>query len=87
MFYESAARADEVLCLNVEDLYPQDKRGRITVEGGATGGPGSPTAGRVLTGTPSSTPPARPARSACSPLRANCSVRARTSGGTTPSTR
>lgn len=35
MLYESAARADEVLCLNVEDLYPQDKRGRITAEGGA----------------------------------------------------
>ncbi|WP_030742524.1 hypothetical protein [Streptomyces sp. NRRL F-5135] len=34
--YESAARADEVLCLNVEDLYPQDKRGRITAKGGAT---------------------------------------------------
>ncbi|WP_432001296.1 hypothetical protein [Streptomyces sioyaensis] len=31
-----AARADEVLCLNVEDLYPQDKRGRITAKGGAT---------------------------------------------------
>lgn len=29
-------RADEVLCLNVEDLYPQDKRGRITAKGGAT---------------------------------------------------
>ncbi|MFF3404450.1 hypothetical protein ACFYW6_39380, partial [Streptomyces sp. NPDC002659] len=28
--YQSAARADEVLCLNVEDLYPQGKRGRIT---------------------------------------------------------
>ncbi|MGW7545505.1 hypothetical protein ACWGKQ_31005 [Streptomyces sp. NPDC054770] len=26
----------EVLCLNVEDLYPQDKRGRITAKGGAT---------------------------------------------------
>lgn len=36
MLYESAARADEVLCLNVEDLYPQDKRGRITAKGGAT---------------------------------------------------
>ncbi|MEU1473782.1 hypothetical protein [Streptomyces sp. NPDC005760] len=35
MLYESAARADEVLCLNVEDLYPQDKRGRITAKGGA----------------------------------------------------
>ncbi|MER5901196.1 site-specific integrase [Streptomyces mirabilis] len=29
------ARADEVLCLNVEDLYPQDKRGKITARGGA----------------------------------------------------
>ncbi|WP_241777478.1 site-specific recombinase [Streptomyces sp. CT34] len=38
MRYESAARADEVLCLNAEDLYPQDKRGRITAKGGATEG-------------------------------------------------
>src|SRR5690348_4591418 len=37
MLYESAARADEVLCLNVEDLYPQDKCGRITAEGGGDG--------------------------------------------------
>ncbi|MFD3731480.1 hypothetical protein, partial [Streptomyces sp. NPDC058632] len=36
MLYESAARADEVPCLNVEDLYPQDKRGKITAKGGAT---------------------------------------------------
>ncbi|MEU9245355.1 tyrosine-type recombinase/integrase [Streptomyces sp. NPDC048385] len=36
MLYESAARADEVLCLNVEDLYPQDKRGKVTSKGGAT---------------------------------------------------
>lgn len=36
MLYESAARAGEVLCLNVEDLYPQDKRGKITAKGGAT---------------------------------------------------
>ncbi|MFI2077559.1 site-specific integrase [Streptomyces triculaminicus] len=36
MLYESAARADEALCLNVEDLYLQDKRGRITAKGGAT---------------------------------------------------
>ncbi|UZI33420.1 hypothetical protein [Streptomyces sp. VB1] len=36
MLYESAARADEVLCLNVEELYQQDKRGRITAKGGAT---------------------------------------------------
>ncbi|GGZ17646.1 hypothetical protein GCM10010300_72010 [Streptomyces olivaceoviridis] len=36
MLYESAARADEVLCLNVEGIYPQDKRGKITAKGGAT---------------------------------------------------
>ncbi|MFF4054009.1 hypothetical protein ACFYZ5_46355 [Streptomyces chartreusis] len=30
---ESAARADEVLYLNAEDPYPQDKRGRITAKG------------------------------------------------------
>ncbi|MGW2257748.1 site-specific recombinase [Streptomyces sp. NPDC001780] len=36
MLYESAARADEVLCLNVENLYPQGKRGKITAKGGAT---------------------------------------------------
>ncbi|MFE4960674.1 tyrosine-type recombinase/integrase [Streptomyces sp. NPDC056653] len=36
MLYESAARADEVLRLNVEDLYSQDKRGKITAKGGAT---------------------------------------------------
>ncbi|MFC8660790.1 hypothetical protein [Streptomyces sp. NPDC057199] len=36
MLYESAARADEVLCLNVEDLSQQDKRGKITAKGGAT---------------------------------------------------
>ncbi|WP_327328141.1 site-specific integrase [Streptomyces sp. NBC_01210] len=36
MLYESAARADEVLCLNVEDLYPGDKRGRTLAKGGAT---------------------------------------------------
>ncbi|MFJ5842472.1 hypothetical protein ACIQGO_38050 [Streptomyces shenzhenensis] len=36
MLYESAARADDVLCPNVEGLYPQDKRGRITAKGGAT---------------------------------------------------
>ncbi|MFD4567454.1 hypothetical protein ACFWOX_24140 [Streptomyces sp. NPDC058467] len=33
--YEAAARADEVLSLNVEDPYPQDKCGKITAEGGA----------------------------------------------------
>ncbi|MGW0551353.1 hypothetical protein [Streptomyces altiplanensis] len=35
MLYESAARANEVLCLNVEDLHPQDKRGKVTSKGGA----------------------------------------------------
>jgi hypothetical protein len=35
LLYERAARADEVLCLTVEDRYPQDKRGRITAKGGA----------------------------------------------------
>ncbi|GGW72066.1 hypothetical protein [Streptomyces griseoloalbus] len=36
LLHESAARAGEVLCLNVEDLHPQDKRGRITAKVGAT---------------------------------------------------
>ncbi len=36
MLYESAARADEVLSLNAEDLYPQDKRGKNSAKGGAT---------------------------------------------------
>ncbi|MFD3734590.1 site-specific recombinase [Streptomyces sp. NPDC058632] len=36
MLYESAARADEVLCLNGEDLCPADKRGKIIAKGGAT---------------------------------------------------
>ncbi|MEV4868001.1 hypothetical protein [Streptomyces syringium] len=36
MLYESVARADEVLCLNVEDLLPGDERGKITAKGGAT---------------------------------------------------
>ncbi|GAA3481664.1 site-specific integrase [Streptomyces yanii] len=36
LLYESAAQADEVLCLNVDDLYPQDKRSKITAKGGAT---------------------------------------------------
>ncbi|MFE9890641.1 hypothetical protein [Streptomyces scopuliridis] len=35
MLYKSAARADEVLCLNVEDLHPGDKRGRTLAKGGA----------------------------------------------------
>ncbi|WP_327321168.1 site-specific integrase [Streptomyces sp. NBC_01210] len=36
MLCESAARADEVLCLNVEDLHLGDKRGRTLAKGGAT---------------------------------------------------
>lgn len=36
MLYESAARAEEVLCLNVEDLHPGDKRGRTLAKGGTT---------------------------------------------------
>ncbi|MGV9935656.1 hypothetical protein [Streptomyces olivaceoviridis] len=36
LLYESAARADEVLCLNVQDLYPQGMRSKITAKGGAT---------------------------------------------------
>ncbi|MFE2871901.1 tyrosine-type recombinase/integrase [Embleya sp. NPDC059259] len=36
LLYESAARADEALCLNVEDLLPGDKRGRTTAKGDAT---------------------------------------------------
>ncbi|MGW5258607.1 tyrosine-type recombinase/integrase [Streptomyces sp. NPDC004012] len=35
LLYETAARAEEVLCLNVEDLFTADKRGRITAKGGA----------------------------------------------------
>ncbi len=35
LLYESAARAEEVLCLNVEDLFTADKRGRIKAKGGA----------------------------------------------------
>ncbi|WP_079148384.1 site-specific integrase [Streptomyces agglomeratus] len=52
MLYESAARADEVLCLNVEDLYPQDKRGKITAKGGRrsgfTGSPAPPGSPRLI---------------------------------------
>ncbi|MCZ9346984.1 site-specific integrase [Streptomyces sp. TRM76130] len=36
MLYESAARAEEILCLDVEDLHPGDKRGRTLAKGGAT---------------------------------------------------
>jgi integrase/recombinase XerD len=33
--YETCARAEEILCLDVEDLLPADKRGRVTPKGGA----------------------------------------------------
>ncbi|MEU6325404.1 hypothetical protein [Streptomyces sp. NPDC047009] len=36
LLYESAARAEEVLCLNMENLFTADKRGRIKAKGGAT---------------------------------------------------
>ncbi|GGQ19654.1 hypothetical protein ACFFKE_31920 [Streptomyces mutabilis] len=32
----SAVRAEEILCLNVEDLHPGDKRGRTLARGGVT---------------------------------------------------
>ncbi len=35
LLYESAARAEEILCLNVEELFPADKRGRVVSKGGA----------------------------------------------------
>ncbi|MFB7931958.1 tyrosine-type recombinase/integrase [Streptomyces sp. NPDC056039] len=35
LLYESAARADEILCLNIEELFPADKRGRVVSKGGA----------------------------------------------------
>ncbi|MET9830046.1 site-specific recombinase [Streptomyces sp. NPDC006385] len=35
LLYESAARAEDVLCLNVEELFPADKRGRVVSRGGA----------------------------------------------------
>ncbi|MFK4149582.1 tyrosine-type recombinase/integrase [Streptomyces sp. NPDC004065] len=35
LLYESAARADEILCLNIEELFPSDKRGRVVSKGGA----------------------------------------------------
>jgi integrase len=36
MLYETCARAEEILSLNIEDLLPADKRGRVTAKGGAT---------------------------------------------------
>jgi integrase len=35
MLYETAARADEILTLNVEDLDPEFRRARVTSKGGA----------------------------------------------------
>ncbi|MEU6496191.1 hypothetical protein ABZ890_38415 [Streptomyces sp. NPDC046984] len=36
MFYEAAAKANEVLCLSTESLCCQNKRGGVTATGGAT---------------------------------------------------
>ncbi|MEV6840386.1 site-specific integrase [Streptomyces sp. NPDC051133] len=36
LLYESAARAEEILSLNIEVLLPADRRGRIVSKGGAT---------------------------------------------------
>lgn len=36
MLYETCARAEEILTLNIEDLLQADKRGRVTAKGGAT---------------------------------------------------
>ncbi|MGP3974422.1 tyrosine-type recombinase/integrase [Streptomyces sp. 8N114] len=35
LLYESAARAEEILCLNIEELFPANKRGRVVSKGGA----------------------------------------------------
>jgi integrase len=35
MLYETCARAEEILTLNIEDLLPGDKRGRVVSKGGA----------------------------------------------------
>ncbi|MEU5512630.1 tyrosine-type recombinase/integrase [Streptomyces fungicidicus] len=35
LLYESAARAEEILCLNIEELFPAEKRGRVVSKGGA----------------------------------------------------
>ncbi|GEL16706.1 hypothetical protein PA7_05430 [Pseudonocardia asaccharolytica DSM 44247 = NBRC 16224] len=34
--YESCARAEEILTLDIEDLAPADKRARVIAKGGAT---------------------------------------------------
>jgi integrase/recombinase XerD len=36
MLYETCARAEEILTLDIEDLLPDDKRGRVISKGGAT---------------------------------------------------
>lgn len=36
ILYESAARAEQILCLNIEELFPADKRGRVMSESDAT---------------------------------------------------
>lgn len=44
MLYESTARADEMLCLNVEDPTPADKCGKIST-GPSAAEPGAPLHG------------------------------------------
>lgn len=36
MLYETCARAEEILTLDIDDLLPDDKRGRVISKGGAT---------------------------------------------------
>ncbi|MEV4360144.1 tyrosine-type recombinase/integrase [Nonomuraea sp. NPDC049625] len=36
MLYETCARAEEILTLDVDDLLPDDKRGKVVSKGGAT---------------------------------------------------
>ncbi|MQS37285.1 site-specific integrase [Streptomyces katsurahamanus] len=35
LLYESAVRAEEILRLNIQELFPADKRGRVVSKGGA----------------------------------------------------
>jgi integrase len=35
MLYETAARAEEILTLDIEDLHPEFRRARVTSKGGA----------------------------------------------------
>ncbi|MEU7747985.1 hypothetical protein [Nonomuraea sp. NPDC049158] len=48
MLYETAARAEELLSLNIEDLDLEFRRGRVTSKGGATEYGGRGTGGQPL---------------------------------------